>query len=57
MVPAAFDKFAFSHRKAKCHLQAEESKSNGMDAPAFYGINCAKVEVSSNHLNQRERPR
>jgi hypothetical protein len=24
--------------------------SNGMDAPAFYGINCAKVEMSSNHL-------
>jgi hypothetical protein len=21
-----------------------------MDAPAFYGINCARVEVSSNHL-------
>jgi hypothetical protein len=25
--------------------------SNGMDAPAFYGINCAKVEMSSYHFN------
>ena len=25
--------------------------SNGMDAPAFNGINCAKVEMSSYHLN------
>jgi hypothetical protein len=32
------------------------SKSNGMDAPALYGISCAKVEVSSNHFNQQERP-
>jgi predicted dehydrogenase len=31
-------------------------KSNGMDAPALYGIRCAKVEVASNHLNQQERP-
>ena len=31
--------------------------SNGMDAPAFYGINCAKVEMSSYHLIQQERPR
>ena len=30
---------------------------NGMDAPAFYGINCAKVEVSSNYSIQQERPR
>jgi hypothetical protein len=30
--------------------------TNGMDAPAFNGISCAKVEVSSNHLNQQERP-
>jgi hypothetical protein len=29
---------------------------NGMDAPARYGISCAKVEVSSNHLNRQERP-
>jgi hypothetical protein len=29
---------------------------NGLVAPAFNGINCAKVEVSSNHLNQQERP-
>jgi len=28
-----------------------------MDAPAFNGISCAKVEVSSNHLKQQERPR
>jgi transposase len=33
-------------------LSLRGSKSNGMDAPAFYGISCAKVEVSSNHLNQ-----
>src|SRR5450631_3562276 len=26
---------------------------NGMDAPAFNGINCAKVEVSSNHYTSR----
>src|ERR1035441_9773390 len=31
--------------------------SNGMDAPAWRGIKCAKVEVSSDHLNQQERPR
>ncbi len=31
--------------------------SNGMDAPAWHGIKCAKVEVSSDHLNQQERPR
>jgi hypothetical protein len=24
--------------------------------PAFYGINCAKVEMSSYHLIQQERP-
>ncbi len=35
---------------------ANAVKSNGMDAPAFNGISCAKVEVSSNHLNQQERP-
>jgi hypothetical protein len=35
----------------------EKSYRNGMDAPALYGISCAKVEVSSNHLNQQERPR
>ncbi len=29
---------------------------NGMDAPAFNGISCAKVEVSSNHLTKQERP-
>jgi len=29
---------------------------NGMDAPARHGISCAKVEVSSNHLNRQERP-
>jgi hypothetical protein len=28
-----------------------------MDAPAWRGIKCAKVEVSSDHLNQQERPR
>ena len=28
---------------------------NGMDAPARHGISCAKVEVSSNHLNRQER--
>jgi hypothetical protein len=33
------------------------AKSNGMDAPAFNGISCAKVEVSSSHLIQQERPR
>src|ERR1019366_4987754 len=31
--------------------------SNGMDAPAWRGIKCAKVEVSSDYLNQQERPR
>ena len=30
---------------------------NGMDAPTFNVISCAKVEASSNHLNQQERPR
>src|ERR1700733_8423776 len=33
------------------------SMYNGMDAPAFNGINCAKVDVSSSHSNQQERPR
>lgn len=33
------------------------AKSNGMDAPAFNGISCAKVGVSSNHLIQQGRPR
>jgi hypothetical protein len=28
-------------------------KANGMDAPAFNGINCAKVEVSSNYLTKQ----
>src|ERR1022692_857611 len=32
--------------------RAIDVKSNGMDAPAFNGISCAKVEVSSNYLNQ-----
>ena len=32
-------------------------RSNGMDAPAFYGISGASVEVLSDHLNQQERPR
>jgi hypothetical protein len=36
--------------------RAMNVKSNGMDAPAFNGISCAKVEVSSNYLNQQERP-
>ena len=35
---------------------ARVGRNNGMDAPALYGISCAKVEVSSNHLNQQERP-
>jgi hypothetical protein len=34
----------------------ELAYSNGMDAPAFNGINCAKVEMSSYHLIQQERP-
>ena len=36
--------------------RAIDVKSNGMDAPAFNGISCAKVEVSSNYLNKQERP-
>ena len=32
-------------------------RGNGMDAPAWRGIKCAKVEVLSDHLNQQERPR
>jgi hypothetical protein len=36
--------------------RAMNGKSNGMDAPALYGISCAKVEVASNHLIQQERP-
>ena len=31
-------------------------KNNDMGAPAFFGISCARVEVSSNHLNRQERP-
>ncbi len=31
--------------------------SNVMDAPAFYGISCARVEVLIDNLNQQERPR
>jgi hypothetical protein len=31
-------------------VAAGDTTVNGMDAPAFNGISCAKVEVSSNHL-------
>jgi hypothetical protein len=44
-------------RSAYRPRRAINVKSNGMDAPALYGISCAKVEVSSNHFNQQERPR
>jgi hypothetical protein len=37
-------------------FRGRPNSRNGMDAPAFNGISCAKVDVSSNHLNQRERP-
>lgn len=42
--------------KAELPFSYEQIKSNGMDAPALYGISCAKVEVASNHLIQQERP-
>jgi hypothetical protein len=47
--------FAFS--EADGHQGQQWAYSNGMDAPAFYGISCAKVEMSSYHLIQQERPR
>jgi hypothetical protein len=39
------------------HQLCERYRGNGMDAPAWRGIKCAKVEVLSDHLNQQERPR
>ena len=57
----------FSSRRDRPNYQVNTGSShqlapgditvNGMDAPTFNGISCAKVEVSSNHLNQQERPR
>jgi hypothetical protein len=55
-------------RLEKCHCPdirdiragfgfSDKGISNGMDAPAFNGISCVRVEVSSNHSNQQERPR
>jgi hypothetical protein len=34
-----------------------QPESNGMDAPTLNRHRCAKVDVSSNHLNEWERPR
>jgi hypothetical protein len=36
---------------------SRSSTHNGMDAPTWRGIECAKVEVLFDHLNQQERPR
>jgi hypothetical protein len=52
-IPASAAVFA---EITRTRFEVGEIIANGMDAPAFNGINCAKVEVSSNYLTKQERP-
>jgi hypothetical protein len=52
-LPVTTGRFGIS----KSGVLSSSFQVDGMDAPLHNGIRCARVVVSSSHLNEEERPR